>query len=289
MINFKFVKSQLKSIKTPLIIFSILLFTFLIPAFFYSYLAPYSMIEKTGGSSSTGSKGGAAQVLEYFYFGVPGSVLYIALSIILIHRLFSREVEKGYFGSWLTTPMSRRTILNSKLFTILSSIFVIQIAFIIIQFLFLGILTKDLMSDHIGSLLLFNFAFMILILFWISINWVIIIYFNKSTTGISIAVAILGFFSICSGIALLSVLPGFEQLKYLKYFSIQSLLNSPFHFDKPPRDVELPPEFIGVVTGKILSGPKAIDYAWQIPVMLVTTIGFYVLGEWIICRKDFFL
>lgn len=59
------------------------------------------------------------------FFGIPGLILIFSFSLILNHILVTKEIDKGYLDSWLTMPMSRKTILNSKLFVLLSSILIL--------------------------------------------------------------------------------------------------------------------------------------------------------------------
>ncbi|AGM26287.1 hypothetical protein SSYRP_v1c06970 [Spiroplasma syrphidicola EA-1] len=293
MINFKYAKSQFKSIKIPIILFSIFLFASLIPAFTYKYMAPYLSVSDIPNGNRQSQ--GAANMMDYTYFGLVGCALYFVFSIIMIYRLLNREVDKGYFAVWLATPMSRRTILNSKLFTILITIFSIQIALLIVQFTLLPILTKDFSAEIAGNLLLFNISYMLLILLWVSINWLIITYFDKATVGISVATAVtivfIGFYMIF----IFAREANFDKLKYFRFGSIRSLLNSPLHYAPlsslygEPGISPFPPGFVGVVTTEYLGGAKASEFAWQMPLMLGTAIGFYALGDWFICKRNFFL
>ncbi|MGL5268481.1 MAG: ABC transporter permease subunit [Spiroplasma sp.] len=282
MINFRFVKSQFKNVRPLIIIFFFIVLILLIPALSQDYFAPSATIHKTSSSTSISSYLGAGTILINVFFGVPGFVVLLAFSIILIHILITKEVDRGYFASWLTTPMSRKTILNSKFFVLVSSILIVYGAILLLQIILFPVTYKDFNSLVLGNILLYNFAFILLALFWTSINWFIMCLFNKGAIAISVASTVSIFFIVCTILAMLSSIPSLKSLKYFKYLTIISLFNSPFTFGSIPHITD---DFNGTISAEIF-GAKVLDFAWQLPVMFVLPFGFFILGNCFFIKKD---
>lgn len=291
MINFRFVRTQLKNLIIPLIAFFVILLVLLIPALTQTYFAPAISIHKTPSSWSGSSQIGAGNILINVFFGIPGFVAIVAFSIIFIQILITKEVDRGYFASWLTMPMSRRTILNSKLFALLSAVLMAYGAIFLMQIIFFPIILKDFSALVFGNIILYNFALILLALVWTSINWFIMCSFNTGAKAISVAASISTFFIVSGILAMLgNLIDSLQFLKYFKYLTITSLLNSPFSFGPIPSfdDSSLPPNFSGTKSA-VICGAKAKDFVWQLPVMFVLPFGFFTLGDFIFIKKDLHL
>lgn len=287
MINFRFVKSQFKNVTIPLIFFFLILCIILLPALTQNYLAPTTTwIIDEHGTSGSGSIG-AMPYLTYSFFGIPGLILIFSFSLILNHILVSKEVDKGYLASWLTTPMSRKSILNSKLFVLLSSILILYVSAFMIQLIIFPIKFQDFKGQEFAYLFLYNFGLILLALLWSSINWFIIGSINKSVISLSVAATISVMFVLFKAMSLFAAIPGIEYFKYFQYFTITSFFNSPFKFGQIP---PLNP-IIGITEIKKaeLLPINALDFAWQYPVMLIIPFALFPLGNYFLVKKDFFL
>lgn len=287
MINFRFVKSQFKNVRIPLIIFFIILCIIIVPILTQNYLAP-TMTSTGLDHGSSGSGGiGAMAYLNVSFFGIPGLILIVTFSLILNHILISKEIDKGYLASWLTMPMSRKSILNSKLFVLIFSILILYLAAFIIQLIIFPIRFQDFKLQEFGYLVLYNVGLILLALLWASINWTFIGGFNKSILALSVAAGVSVVFIVCKTVVLFSVIPGSENLKYFKYFTIASLFNSSFVFGDVPSVNPAPGDTI--VSKAPLLPIKALAFAWQYPVMLIVPFLLFPLGNYFLIKKDLFL
>lgn len=285
MINFRFVKSQFKNVRLVLIIFFIILFILLVPALTQNYLAENMtwIISPTGGWS--GYSGiGAMPYLSSTFFGVPGFILIFSFSLILNHILVSKEIDKGYLASWLTTPMSRKTIFNSKLFVLIASILMLYFSMFIIQLIIFPLMFQDFSWQAFAYLLLYNCGLILLAILWAAINWFFIASINKSVVSLAVAAGVSVVFVLFQTMSLFAMVPGLEFFKYFKYMTITSLLNSPFKFGPVPNHSS------PVVGTEVAIAPllqiKALDFAWQYPVMLLLPYGLFYLGNNFLIKKD---
>lgn len=284
MINFRFVKSQFKNVRIPLIIFFVILSLIIIPILTQNFLAP-TMTWTGVDNGSSGSGGiGAMAYLNVSFFGIPGLILIVTFSLILNHILISKEIDKGYLVSWLIMPMSRKSILNSKLFVLISSILILYLSAFIIQLIIFPIRFQNFKLQEFGYLVLYNVGLILLALLWVSINWTFIAGFSKSMIALSVAAGVSVVFIVCKTVILFAVIPGSENLKYFKYFTIASLFNSPFVFGDVPPANPVPGETI--VSKVQLLPVKALAFAWQYPVMLIIPFLLFPLGNYFLIKKD---
>ncbi|WP_342218649.1 ABC transporter permease subunit [Spiroplasma endosymbiont of Amphimallon solstitiale] len=284
MINFRFVKTQFKNVKIPLILFFIILCILIAPILTQDYLAPtITFIGEEHGVSCLGGLG-AMTYFNFVFFGIPGLILIFSFSLILNHILVSKEIDKGYLASWLTMPMSRKTILNSKLFVLLSSILILYGSAFVFQLIIFPIRFQDFKLQEFGYLVLYNLGLILLALLWASINWTFISYFNKSVISLSVATGISTVFILFQIMTLFSSIPEVEYLKYFKYMTIASLLNSPFKFGDIP-NITPAPGVTEVAKAPIFS-IRALDFAWQYPIILIVPLGLFPLGNYFLIKKD---
>lgn len=287
MINFKFVKSQFKNIIIPMIVFFVLFFVLLIPSLFCSTFAPAKYIYHFEHGSGLRVLLSASQILPLTLYGIPAFILIFSFGIILIHILLVKEIDRGYMASWLTMPMSRNIILNSKLFVILSSILILNITILLLQLIFFAAIQQDFNKQVLGNVILTSFSFLFLSLLWTSINFVIMVYLNKSSVAITVAAGISTFFVICNILFNLSLV--IEQLKFfkfIKYLTITSFFNVSFEFDVNNLTKEIsndtPDGYIYAKWKQI----NALKFAWQLPIMLIGASGLFALGNWIFIKKS---
>ena len=286
MINFRFVKSQFKNVRLVLIIFFIIFFILLVPALTQKYLAESMtrIMTPDGGISGYGGVG-AMPYLNNTFFGIPGFILIFSFSLILNHILVSKEIDKGYLASWLTTPMSRKTIFNSKLFVLLASILMLYLSMFIIQLIIFPLIFQDFSFQAFAYLLLYNCGLILLAILWAAINWFFIASINKTVISLSVAAGVSVVFVLFQTMSSFAMIPGLEFFKYFKYMTITSLFNSPFKFGPVP-SLHYPPTSVPEVAIAPLLQIKALDFAWQYPVMLLLPYGLFYLGNNFLIKKD---
>lgn len=274
MINFKFVWAQFKKIRILLVLFFIFLIVLSLPALLIdnfdwtSVEVIHRLPDGSVGVVGTMPKIGGVFYLKWSYFSFPGIILMSVMSLIVIYVLVSREVDKGYMASWLALPMSRRTILNSKLFLLLTSFFSLYFLAFIFQLIVFSIRFQDFEVQVFALLVIGNVVFLVLALLWTSINWFLITSFNKEIISFVFALLVLIFFLLFHILVFVSETDGnLQYLKNFKYLTIISLFDFPANKSK---------EFF----------IKAYAYSWQIPLMLIATASLFYLGNYYFIKKD---
>ncbi|AXF95244.1 hypothetical protein [Spiroplasma phoeniceum] len=275
MINLKFIKLQFKNIKIILIIWFILFLLLTILSTTVKYFSPATNINQLSG-------GQVINNIMYGYFC--GLIMFFPYSIIVTQILLTKEIKEGYFASWLVLPMSRKTILNSKIFTLISSIIILNVGFLFLQLILFSLVYKDFNQQNQINLVLTSFSFLFLWILWSFIVWVISCYFDNSAISISLLsfISILFLlFGILSfvGEKLSGSNTNLEKLKYLKFLTIISFFNSALNF------TDLPNNNLNIIIANPLQ-PKSLDFCWQLPTMLVLSIGLFNLGNWIFIKKS---
>ncbi|WP_342276420.1 ABC transporter permease subunit [Spiroplasma endosymbiont of Nebria brevicollis] len=276
-----FIKSQFKIVKIEIIIFFILLLIWTVPTLIQEYFSPYEIIDKYNGYySSTGGPGGS--LLFKFFFFIPSMILLPIFGVILVNKLLLKEISKGYFSSWLTTSMSRQKILNSKFFVILSSILFLNISILLMQLILFSSIFKDFNSQMALYLFLYFLSLIFFSILFTSITWFISCYFcDKQSLSIALISGVLTVFFVFYIIGhYASEIKGLENLKYFDYFTIMSFLK-PIIFNNPTHNQ-------GVNLGNIQNF-DFVNFAWQIPVVLILIGGLFILGNWFFSKKDLFL
>lgn len=285
MINFSFVKSQFKIVKIETIVFFILLlFWTIMPLIMHQeYFSPYNIniIDKNNSYFFENSQQGASGLLKFLFF-VPSMILLPIFGLILVNKLLLKEINKGYFGSWLTTSMSRRTILNSKFFVILSSILFLNISILLMQLILFGSIFKDFNGQMCLYLFLYFLSLIFFSILFTSISWMISCYFcDKQALSISLISGILSIFLIFYIFGeWVSETQGLENLKFFKDFTIMSFLK-PIIFGSPSNNQ-------GLNLGNVQNFDY-INFAWQFSVMLISIVGLLILGDFIFYKKDLHL
>ncbi|AXF95242.1 hypothetical protein [Spiroplasma phoeniceum] len=275
MINLKFIKLQFKNIKIILIIWFILFLLLTILSITVKYFSPATNINQLSGGQIINN-------IMYGYFC--GLIMFFPYSIIVTQILLTKEIKEGYFASWLVLPMSRKTILNSKIFTLISSIIILNVGFLFLQLILFSLVYKDFNQQNQINLVLTSFSFLFLWILWSFIVWVISCYFDNSAISISLLsfISILFLlFGILSfvGEELSGSNTNLEKLKYLKFLTIISFFNSALNF------TDLPNNNLNIIIANPLQ-PKSLDFCWQLPTMLVLSIGLFNLGNWIFIKKS---
>lgn len=279
MINFKFIKIHKKTLIILISIFFFLSLTLLVPLFL-----PENFGFSGEHTDGPGDSSSATTLFSFFFYGISGFVLMFAFNIFLVYFIFIREIYNNSIGCWLTTQMSRKTILNSKIFTIIFSNFILIFSLLILELIFFKIRYSDFNSLEIYNIILINFSFFCLIILWAAIVWFVLLIINNATVSLSLISTLLILFCL---FASLSATWDFVNnsahqhganadgtplsfLRYFKYFTITSFFNLPFTFFKVVK-------------------PSALDYAWQIPFMILGSFSFFSLGNYIFIRKNLYL
>ncbi|ALA98000.1 hypothetical protein SKUN_001114 [Spiroplasma kunkelii CR2-3x] len=173
--------------------------------------------------------------------------------------------------------MSRKTILNSKIFTLILSIIILNIGSLILQLIFFSLVyQKDFNQQNQINLVLTSFSFLLLWILWTSIVWVINCCFDNSV----LCLTILSFISIL--FLILYVLAYYlNNLNFhnLKFLTIISLFKSALNF------TELPSAYKGLIIAEPVK-PKSLDFSWQLPTMFILGTSLFFLGNWIFNKKS---
>jgi len=290
MINLAFVKSQFKIVKIPLIIFFILLFVCTIPPILLSqspYFAPLQIINTKiiNGKDVVDIQNVITGAwLFKLFFVIPSIILFFVFGLILVQQILLKEINKGYFSSWLVTPMSRKTILNSKLFVILLLILSLNISILLIQLILFKIVFKDFNNQFALHLFLYFLSLIFVSFLSTSMTWIISCYFcNKQSISISVVSGILTMFIVFYFLVEYSQIPSLDNLKYL---TITSFLK-PIIFSAAKDSLTLNSSQT-FVFGKIKNF-NLINFLWQMPTILTIGGGLFILGNWFFYKKDLHL
>lgn len=280
MLNWRFVKAQFQHTWVIIFFFGL---SFLL-------LVGLANVWPSFGDQATGQEGGplysysmgAANYLNTTIFGMSSLAMFMSFGSVMGLVLINTDINSGHIGSWLTTPMSRIKVFNSKLFVLISSVLLFNLAIVILEMISFSIRMPDF-NIAVGHLLLGNLTLLIYSLMITAGTWLVCCLFQKNRVALGIIIALFGWFMLClimSEIA--NPNSSLKNLEYFKYFTIQSLFNSPLKYGELP-DI---PSGGGTVGAPILP-LKALDFAWQLPVMFVAATGLYFGGQFIIKKKDF--
>lgn len=276
MLNFRFIKSQFKTVWVTILGFSIVFTLFIALANIFPVLGEKQEI----GESFRSYSAGASVLLNMINFGFGSFAIFLSFGIAMSTILINKDINRGYIVSWITTSIPRKSIFNSKLFVIVSSTIIINLWIMIVEMASFSIRMEDF-QQAVGHLLLGNLALLCFSLMIVSGTWIMFSIFRKNAIALGILFAVGVWFGLSFMMSNLSIFPGLENLKYFKYFTIQSLLNSPLKFAKFSSD-----PVAGVEYAKILP-LKALDYAWQLPLMFISAIGLFTYSQFLLKNKDF--
>lgn len=276
MLNFNFIKSQFKIVWITVLSF-LVVFTLLIAL---ANVFPVLGEKREIGEGFSSYSQGASLLLNMINFGFGSFVIFLAFGIAMSTILINKDINRGYIVSWITASVPRKSIFNSKLFIIIISTLIINFWIVTIEMASFSIRMEDF-KPAVGHLLLGNLSLLCFSLMIVSGTWIIFSIFRKN----SVALGILLGFGVWCGFSVmlnnLSVFSGLENLKYFKYFTVQSLFNSPLKFADFSSDSPK-----GVEYAKILP-IKVLDYVWQLPLMIGVSIGLFTCSQFILKNKDF--
>ncbi|WP_252320924.1 hypothetical protein [Spiroplasma endosymbiont of Lariophagus distinguendus] len=222
---------------------------------------------------------GESEVYTILFF-IPSFILLFIFGFILVNKLLLKEINKGYFSTWLTTPMSRQTTLNSKFFVILSSILILNISVLLTQLILFSSIYENFNSQMTLEISLYFLSLIFVSFLFSSITWIISCYFcNNQSLSISLISGILVIFVLFYILSdfISSISQNLENLKYFKYLTIVSFLKK-LSFSSSRS-----------LLSNQIQNFNSISLVWQIPVELILTSGLFIFGNWLFCRKDLHL
>ncbi|ATZ16143.1 hypothetical protein JN01_0457 [Entomoplasma freundtii] len=204
-----------------------------------------------------------------FHFGMP--LLYTIYGFVIISSTLLKDIDKGYLASWLTTPLSRYKIFFTKIFVFLLGFVIISACLVISQMIFYGINTYDF-SKGVGRLLLSDLALIVFGFFWLGIMWIIAASLPNNWSVWTVLIGLTLWFIVAYILGQGETLFGEgklgKTLSYFRYFTILSLQKDSLSFVS--EWVNGGDDGMWISMWRIVIPPiKAMDYAWQLPLMFV--------------------
>lgn len=284
MINNRFLKIQLKRIWIPILVIGIICGGLIGITLTGEYIKPYSYRVGDIGKESGGSYNNALN-LTLYYRTILFSFL-LVYSLICLIMLLLVEQERGYVGSWLSSPMSRWTIFATKYLAMIIGLLIIQTFTLLLQLILIGALMQDF-KEFVGYIFLSHLDILVGVFFIASLMWLLGSIFNRQWIPLLIIAVLLVWFTIATTLGEIGFKGNIKWMENMYYFSLFSLIHTPFERYEGPHDDQL----IGALEytyqwGKILSIKKT-DYVWQIPIMTVIGIGSFIGSQFILKNKNY--
>ncbi|WP_338983149.1 ABC transporter permease subunit [Spiroplasma endosymbiont of Othius punctulatus] len=225
---------------------------------------------------------GMGESISYIW-GIFGFIFFSIITLILVFNTFLKEMRTGQITLWMTLGMSKTSILLSKIFNIFSILIIVFIP----SWLFVVVIgsTANDANLYIGHIIASGFLFIFFNLF-ISTIYVLIgmIFINQSGLFLSIALFITLFILATSIINFIWIMvsysehgtakdqPFYSWMKYVKYFSIQSLYVQILQFDD--RENLVPTVLFRIKDSQTMVAPlKISNLFWTIITPFITIVG----------------
>ncbi|MCL6428673.1 hypothetical protein LT335_00220 [Spiroplasma sp. JKS002669] len=224
MINFKFLKIQIKNTIWITVIFAIIFALISILSMSFTKYFWDTTFYHNGETSYEG----AIDLLHMIsFFGPLGEGLAVVFAIALTMKLISTEINRNYISSWLSLPMSRKTIFLTKLFTIFISSFIIVLFNLIIQLLIAVIKPySDFAGAEVAILIKLNFGLLLSFLFISSMIVLFAVFFNKISHVLTVSALVPAFFIVLFLLGDFANTFDVKFLHYLKYLTFFSLFDN---------------------------------------------------------------
>ncbi|WP_342275881.1 hypothetical protein [Spiroplasma endosymbiont of Nebria brevicollis] len=189
--------------------------------------SPFSHVYP-GGSSTDGSVGDS--VFSALVVACTMALSFI-LSILLIYKLFIKEIDRSYIGSWLVMPMSKVNVYTTKLFVVIAYIFIFHIICLTFQEILFGSLMQDFTSKTFLYLFTINIKMCLVALLFAAFALFLVSIIDKQAISLTIVSVLLSLFTIFY--IMYVVTPIKENPFYiLKYFTLLILVQNPMSFDE---------------------------------------------------------
>lgn len=226
MLNFKFLKTQMKNS-----IWITLIFTFIfvfVSIFSMSFTKYFWNTEIVTEHSIVGYQGGLDFLQMITFFGPFGEILAVIFAISLVMKLINVEVNKGYMSSWLSLPMSRTSVFTTKICTFFISSFIIVLSNLLIEFLIVAFKVAfkqypDFTGYEVAVLIKLNFGLLLAFLFIVSVTVLFSVLFDKLSYAITLSAVVPVFFIVLFLLGNLAYVFNLSFLRYFKYFTFFSL------------------------------------------------------------------
>lgn len=272
MIKLKLLKFELKRIWILIVVLMVMIFGIFCVNFTQQRMSTYSIRQGDGYSYFLGT----GFMMNILYFKTLGMIFFGFYGIISAYLSITQEIDKGYIGSWLTLPISRTKILNTKLLASSIGFISLWVWSLIVQVITLSISTTDF-KEYVVPWLLTNISFFGVIFVFFALSWLIAI-LVKSNLMLVILIILLMVFV---GLSLFSI--GDQQNKIFKYLTINSLFSNGLEFNKIDGSCEKIGADICVGTLK----NNNINFAWKIPTTIIISSTMIVGTSFIFKNKNF--
>lgn len=223
MINFKFFKIQMKNTIWITVIFAIIFALISILAMSFTKYFWDETIHVPDNGGVIEYDGALALLHMVTFFGPLGEALAVIFAIALTMKLISVEINRNYISSWLSLPMSRRSIFLTKIFTIFISSSIIVLFNLIIQLLVVAIKQySDFAGAEAAVLIKLNLGLLLSFLFIGSVIVLFAVLFNKVSHVLTLSALVPAFFIILfllGDLANTLNVKGLHYLKYITFFS----------------------------------------------------------------------
>ncbi|QBQ07372.1 ABC transporter ATP-binding protein [Spiroplasma gladiatoris] len=197
------------------------------------------------------------QILNMMFFGNMGYLLAVVFVVVTSGSIISGEVEKGTMSNLLTTNLTRKSIVITKILVFISLITIaVLVEWVVTIILIYGINEQEFFD--IKKLTIKFLGLFLLLLLISSIGFLASTYFNRGVHTLSV----IGVIVIIS-LVLSIVSASDESLEWMKYLSINTL------FDYSKIDVDKLSTFLG-----------------QYIFMGLASIGLYTGSYFIFTKKD---
>lgn len=261
MINFKFFKIQMKNTIWITAIFAIIFALISILGmsftkyFWSTTIYDHGVVEYNG----------ALELLHMVtLFGPLGEALAVVFAISLTMKLISIEINRNYISSWLSLPMSRRSVFLTKLFTIFISSLIIILFNLIVQFLIVAIKQySDFAGAEATVLIKLNLGLLLSFLFIGSVIVLFAVLFNKVSYVLTLSALIPTFFIVLfllGDLANTFNVKGLHYLKYLTFFSF-------FEYNQLIKNANL-------------------QFIWKFGLLIILTSSFFYGSFYLFKRKN---
>ncbi|AHI52962.1 ATP-binding cassette domain-containing protein [Spiroplasma culicicola] len=197
------------------------------------------------------------QIIGDMLFGSIGYVLMIIFVLMNATKIVASEIETGTMVNLLTTNLTRKSVILTKMLTFISLIFTAILAQFVVTLITLQAVGQ-LQYVSLDLLAIKAFGAFLLLFFTAAIAFIFSTYFNRGaqSLGVSGAIVIISWvFQIASG---------FDALDWMKYFSINSLLD----------------------LGNLTDLNKLSVYLGQYIFMSLAGIGIFIGSYFVFTKKD---
>ncbi|ATZ16040.1 ABC-2 family transporter [Entomoplasma freundtii] len=216
-----------------------------------------SFADNRNNSSGITITGTAVDFREYFLHTF-APLIFIVYGLTVTIILVMEEVNDGALESWLTTPLSRGQIFLTRTLSAIMGYLLIVVFNFLVQLILFGALLRDF-KETFSVLVLTDLSLYMSGFLTLAITWILGTLFKNVLVGSLVISALMALFWIATLLSTFALTSNPDSsFKILRYFTIFSLVNDGFWYQEATNGLAK------------LMPIKALDFAWQIPTMLVS-------------------